>query len=228
MPRRLLWLMMPVIAVAVPPLVYHAPQWWAVAKQRVAPLLSIAAGTEGGAAAGATLGATPSPGSPATTASPGTSLGASEERVRRQGEAPVQVDPADVLRFDLTPAWVMQQWPWVTAGLSQLTLQGYRVPLVTGTAADDLAGSLTYYFNARQTVEQITFEGTTGDATKLLRVLVGRYGFGRRLTNDPGLFRYEVPETRGPAKSFLNVRLVQPNDAYRRYHVEMVMLRPAE
>jgi hypothetical protein len=97
---------------------------------------------------------------------------------------------------------------------------------VTGTAADDLAGSLTYYFNANQRVEQITFEGTTGDATSLLRILIARYGFGRRLTNDPGLFRYEVPELRGPPKSFLDIRLTQPNDPYRRYQVELVLVRP--
>jgi hypothetical protein len=97
---------------------------------------------------------------------------------------------------------------------------------VTGTATDDVAGSLTYYFNAKQRVEQITFEGTTGDAAALLRVLIGRYGFGRRLTNDPGLFRYEVPVLKGPPKSFLDLRLIQPNDPYRRYQVELVIVRP--
>ena len=70
---------------------------------------------------------------------------------------------AEVLRFDATVDWVLQRWPRVTTGLPYLQLQGYRVPLVTGTGLADVAGSLTYYFNARQQVQRITFRGTTGD-----------------------------------------------------------------
>ncbi len=61
-----------------------------------------------------------------------------------------------MLRFDVTVEWVMQRWPRVSTGLPYLQLQGYRVPLVTGTKVADLAGSLTYYFNARQQVQRIT------------------------------------------------------------------------
>ena len=226
MPRRWLWLMLPLIAVGTPPVLYNAKDWWALGKKRVAPLLSLSTGTENGGAFAS------NPGAPASLADPGAGapLGANNvplpAAARRPGDTPTQVDLAEVLRFDVTPGWVMQRWPWISSGLSQLQLQGYRVPLVTGTQVDDLAGSLTYYFNAAQRVQQITLEGTTGDATKLLRLLVGRYGFGRRLTNDPGLFRYEVPAASGPPKSFLDLRLVQPNDPYRRYQIELVVERP--
>jgi len=56
---------------------------------------------------------------------------------------------------------VISRWPRVSAGLAELQLQGYRVPLVSGTTANDLAGALTYYFNSRQQVQRITFQGTT-------------------------------------------------------------------
>ena len=39
----------------------------------------------------------------------------------------------EVLRFDLTPDWILHRWPRVSTGLAQLDLQGYRVPLVSGT-----------------------------------------------------------------------------------------------
>ncbi len=227
MPRRLLWLLLPVVAVSTPPVLYNAKDWWNQAKQRVAPLVALGTGAESGGTNGGASAVPTSTAAPAANASSNTeSMFAPPGAVRRAGDPPTRVDLAEVLRFDVTPGWVMQQWPWISAGLSQLPLHGYRVPLVTGTAVDDLAGSLTYYFNAKQRVQQITFEGTTGDASNLLRVLIGRYGFGRRLTNDPGLFRYEVPTLKGPAKSFLDVRLVQPNDAYRRYQVELVIERP--
>ena len=99
---------------------------------------------------------------------------------------------AEVLRFDVTVDWVMQRWPRVSTGLPYLQLQGYRVPLVTGSRMTDLAGSLTYYFNARQQVQRIAFRGTTGDPSVLVALLTGRYRFTRRMTNDPGVVLYEA------------------------------------
>ena len=68
------------------------------------------------------------------------------------GPSPLETLPtptlAEVLRFDVTVEWVMQRWPRVSTGLPYLQLQGYRVPLVSGTSLRDVAGSLTYYFNA--------------------------------------------------------------------------------
>lgn len=227
MPKRLLWIVLPVVVVSAPPVLYNAKDWWNQAKQRVAPLLALSTGAESSGTVGGVPGVPGSLTDPAAVVSSGTGkTHAPPGAGRLAGEPPAPINLAEVLRFDVTPDWVMQRWPWISAGLSQLRLQGYRVPLVTGTATDDVAGSLTYYFNPRQRVEQITFEGTTGDPTALLRVVISRYGFGRRLTNDPGLFRYEVPVLKGPVKSFLDLRLVQPNDPYRRYQIELVIERP--
>jgi hypothetical protein len=51
--------------------------------------------------------------------------------------APV-ADLAEVLRFDVTPGWVISRWPRVSTGGPHLQLQGYRVPLVTGTKESDI------------------------------------------------------------------------------------------
>jgi hypothetical protein len=136
---------------------------------------------------------------------------------------------AEVLRFDVTTGWVMMRWPRVSTGLAQLQLQGYRVPLVTGTAEDDLAGALTFYFNPRQEVQRITFQGTTGNPRKLVQLLTGRYSFARRLTNDPSSFVYEVPGPDKKAKSMLWVRpapVVKSDDTYRRFQVALILERP--
>ncbi len=136
---------------------------------------------------------------------------------------------ADVLRFDVTPDWVLQHWPRVSAGLAHLPLQGYRVPLVTGTGEDDLAGALTYYFNPRQQLQRITFQGTTGNARELVDLLRARFGFARRLTNDPGVFVYETPGGgEGPESSLWirPARVVKATDPYRRFEVRLSIERP--
>ena len=135
----------------------------------------------------------------------------------------------EVLRFDVTVEWVMQRWPRVSTGLPYLQLQGYRVPLVTGTTVADLAGSLTYYFNAQQQAQRITFRGTTGDPSALVTMLTSQHHFVRRVTNDPGVVLYEtVDSSNQPAGSvkIRSAKVVKVNQPYTRFEVDLVMDRP--
>lgn len=58
---------------------------------------------------------------------------------------PVQATPdrslTEVFQFNITPEWIMRCWPQVATGLDQVQLQGYRVPLISGTAESDVAGA---------------------------------------------------------------------------------------
>jgi hypothetical protein len=144
--------------------------------------------------------------------------------------APVR-DLGEVLRFDVTPGWVIQRWPRVSTGLAKPQLEGYRVPLVTGATPADLAGALTYYFNSHQQVQEITFCGTTGDLSKLVLLLSTRYHFTRRLTNDPGLVIYEVVNSAQQPSSILRIQaahVVKASQPHRRFLVELVIERPRE
>ena len=151
------------------------------------------------------------------------------------GDLPVEGVPvnrlAEVFRFDVSTGWVMQRWPRVSTGMSDLQLQGYRVPLMTGTEVTDLAGSLTYYFNAEQQVERITFRGATGDARELIELVTKRYRFTRRMTNNPGLFVYESVHAKHKRHSILQVRLapvVKSSNPYRKFDVTLSIERNCE
>ena len=147
----------------------------------------------------------------------------------RQVNVRVQ-DASSVFDFQITPEWIVAHWPAVSTGLAQLQLEGYRVPLVTGTAQHDLAGSLTYYFNAEQKLQQITFIGTTGDPRPLIGLLIGRFHLTRRLVNDPGLVAYEAVHDDNKPASSLQIRLCRPSPAIpdRRYDVELSLVRVIE
>ena len=135
---------------------------------------------------------------------------------------------AEVFRFDVTVESVMQRWPRVSAGLPYLQLQGYRVPLVTGGALSDVAGSLTYYFNAQQQVQRITFRGTTGDPGVLVNLLTTQHRFARRLTNDPSVVFYESVDSSNRPAGTLKIRsapVIQANQPYSRFDVELAMDR---
>ena len=133
-----------------------------------------------------------------------------------------------MLRFDVTVEWVLRRWPRVTTGLPDLQLQGYRVPLVTGTKVSDVAGSLTYYFNVRQQVQRITLRGTTGDPSVLANVLINRYHFVRHLTNDPGAIFYEAVDADRRQIGSLNVHsaaVIDASQPYSRFQFELALER---
>lgn len=137
---------------------------------------------------------------------------------------------ADVFRFDVTPHEVLTRWPRVSTGMGQLQLLGYRVLLVSGTAEHDLAGSLTYYFDAQQRCQRIAFYGTTGNPEQIVGLLTQRFRFTRKVLNAPGALVYEVPDEYGPAKSVLQMQsadIIKQAEPYRRYKLSLVIERPA-
>ena len=134
----------------------------------------------------------------------------------------------EVLRFDLTPHSLAQRWPRVGTSLADLSAQGFRVPLVTGTRPDDLAGSLTYYFNHQHLLQRIAFSGTTGDYRRLLRLLTDYYGFVNRPTNTPNVIVFEVP-AKGAATSYLWIEpadVVRADQPLNRFKITLVLERP--
>ena len=82
----------------------------------------------------------------------------------------------EVFRFDVTKEWVYERWARKSTALAELGLYGVRVPLVTGTEIHDLAGSLTYFFDASGRVQRISFKGQTGDTTRIVNLAMQRHG----------------------------------------------------
>jgi hypothetical protein len=150
--------------------------------------------------------------------------------VEQLAKAPTQNDLPEVFRWDVTTSWILSHWPRVSAGLSEVEMQGYRVPLVTGTASDDLAGSLTYYFNRRQRVQRITFFGATGDSRRLVALLATKFQFVRELNDDPSLFLYRVREGR-KVISELRIKpahVLRADAPHSRFEVALLIERPAD
>lgn len=81
----------------------------------------------------------------------------------------------DVLRFDISPNWVFQRFERVTTVLSDLQLDGLRVPLITGTAPTDLAGTLSYYFDRYKRVQRVKIHALTGDPSRFIAELQHAY-----------------------------------------------------
>jgi hypothetical protein len=136
---------------------------------------------------------------------------------------------SQALRFDVSLPWVLSTWPRVTTGLADPVLAGYRVPLVTGTRPEDVAGALTYYFNKNQQVERILFHGSTGDPAELITFLGQTYGFQRVTVNDPGLHLYQRKEG-AVVKGEMRIKalgIMRQDNPLNRWDVSLVMDRPA-
>ncbi len=99
-----------------------------------------------------------------------------------------------IVRFDLTPDQIRRIWPESYVDLSVPNRTGWRVPVLTGTASDDLAGAITYYFDQRK-MTRISFTGRTEDAKKIVSFLTYRFGLVLMEGEESSQVRvYEAPK----------------------------------
>jgi len=163
-----------------------------------------------------------------TTATPEAPAGTvTKTRIARREDVPTH-PLEEVLQFNVTTTWIQSEWPRVSADLAELDMHGYRVPLVSGTTDNDVAGSLTYYFNAKQEVARITFFGTTGDPRRLIALLESKFKFQHMQTKEPNLYLYQVTSW-GKPTSEMRIRpakILRSAAPHSRYEIAMVIERP--
>ncbi len=140
--------------------------------------------------------------------------------------APRSIPLANVFHYNWTPGQVILSWPKVSR-VYDGDYVGLRVPLTTGVAASDLAGSLTFYFNADNRLQRITFVGVTGDSRPLVELVTTRFGLKAEPTTAAGLY---VARWNGKPKSAL--RLAYPpmltgQQQQRRLQVVLELNKPA-
>ncbi len=201
------------VALVGPYLFFSAPEYLDAARQSIPGVRSAGIVPDGGAGHDAPDAATASPATKPLPPLAGRPVG----------------DFGEVFRFDISTRWIAERWPHVSTGLAQLQLNGYRVPLVTGTEETDVAGALTYYFSPQQRVERLVFHGTTGDPSRLVAFLNRHYRFVHRPVNDPGLFIYEAVDRNGSFAGSAEIRsswTVRADEPLRRYQVKLQLERP--
>lgn len=136
------------------------------------------------------------------------------------------IPTATLFRFDITPQWIIHTWPQVSSDVTDPPLAGMRTAIVTGTGIQDIAGSMTYYFDSRQQLQRINFHGTTGDPTPLVRLLASHY----QMSSEPALNgSVYVAREKDLVKSMLAVRLaplVRQSQPHRRYQLDVELNRP--
>lgn len=99
---------------------------------------------------------------------------------------PVGLPLEQALDWNVTRNWVYQHWARKSTGLSDPSLFGVRVPLVTGSAMTDLAGSLTYYFDHSGVLQRMRLTGRTADTSRIAQVAMQRFGMQPRRAGSPG------------------------------------------
>jgi len=133
---------------------------------------------------------------------------------------------SDVLRFDVQPDWVTTRWARVSTVLSEQQFKGLRVPFVSGTELDDLAGSLTYYFDHQRQVRRVTFTGGTGNPEKLIGLATQRFGF--KAVPDLGAGMYLVRWNGRPTSALRisHAPVIRSTDPLSQFVVEFEINRP--
>ena len=135
------------------------------------------------------------------------------------------VSLTEILRFDVTPEWVVARWPRVATVVGELEWSGMRVPLITGETPQDIVGSLTYYFDGRQQLKRILPEGYCGDERAIVALAMQSFNLQPEASLHGGL--YAARWSRQPV-SVLAVQYaptVNADSSHRR-HVILELNRP--
>lgn len=132
----------------------------------------------------------------------------------------------EVLRFDITPAWVTSRFPRVSTIAGNTQLDAMRVPLVTGTTPSDMAGTLTYYFDAYQRLQRISLQSVTGDPNRFISQLQASY----KLEQQPSLGgTLYLMSWNGKATSILRISpasVIRSDSPYSSYEVFLELNEP--
>lgn len=162
-----------------------------------------------------------------------------EDLARRLGAIPA--DPAatpqltghhvndlrEVMRFDIGPDWVIGRFSRVSTVLADLKLEGLRVPIVTGTLASDMAGTLTYYFDHQSKVQRTTFHGFTGDPSKLVQTMTQFYGLAAEPNLEAGVFTKRWNGTPVHFLRLTHAPVVYSDAVHQKYTVFLELNQPS-
>lgn len=132
----------------------------------------------------------------------------------------------DILRFDISPPWVTASFPRVSTVLANLQLDGLRVPLVTGTTPDDLAGTLTYYFDSYKRLQRISLQAVSGNPTRAIAELQQRYQLQQEPSLGGGLY---MMKWNGQPTSVLHVApaaVIRADAPYSRFNLFLELNQP--
>lgn len=135
-------------------------------------------------------------------------------------------DLREVLRFDITPVWVPQHFSRVSTVLADMSLDGLRVPLVTGTEVGDLAGTLTYYFDRYQRLQRLKIHALTGDPAQVVQTLQQFYQLHQEPALGGGLY---LIKWNGAPTSVLHVApapIIYATAEHSRYTVFLELNQP--
>jgi len=112
---------------------------------------------------------------------------------------------------------VTSRWARVTTLPTPEGWQAMRVPVVTGTQVDDLAGSLTFYFDSMHRVQRITFKGTTGDPQRLIDWSTKTAGMKRETTLAAELYASRWSGRATSVLAIQNHAVMRSSDALHRF-----------
>lgn len=157
-------------------------------------------------------------------------LALSEKSLQWQASTPATTTPVanleGILRFDVAPRWVLDNWPHVATTRADDQLDGLRVPLITGTRPHDVAGSLTYYFDKQHVVQRIALDGIVGDERHLVSVVTRLF----QLQPEPNVdARVYVNKWNGRPTSALWIRrlpVVSADSPYQKFEFALELNRP--
>lgn len=119
---------------------------------------------------------------------------------------PATIDLRAWLRWDLPRGYLLWQHPHAAIVPTERNLLGYRIPFTTGLQPQDLTGTLTYYFDAKDQLQRMELSAASGNPWPMTQWLLPQFRLQPIASPDPNI-RLAILKSRDQTQSLLAVAI---------------------
>jgi|694.fasta_scaffold00715_3 hypothetical protein len=117
---------------------------------------------------------------------------------------PATIDLRAWLRWDLPRGYLLWQHPNAAIVPTERNLLGYRIPFTTGLQSQDLTGTLTYYFDAKDQLQRMELSAASGNPWPMTQWLLPQFHLQPIASLQPNI-RLAILKSREKTQSLLAV-----------------------
>jgi hypothetical protein len=117
---------------------------------------------------------------------------------------PATIDLRAWLRWDLPRGYLLWQHPNAAIVPTERNLIGYRIPFTTGFQPQDLTGTLTYYYDAKEQLQRMELSAASGNPWPMTQWLLPQFHLQPIISLDPNV-RLATLKSRDKTQSLMAV-----------------------
>jgi hypothetical protein len=140
---------------------------------------------------------------------------------------PATIDLRAWMRWDLPRGYLLWQHPNAAIVPTERNLWGYRIPFTTGLQSQDLTGTLTYYFDAKDQLQRMELSAASQNPWAMTQWLLTQFRLQPIASQHPNL-RLAILKSRDQTQSLMAITTANDPSVIPPYELFLELNRTAD